>query len=177
MHELAEDSAWVELEWEQGEALWEEFDERFRFQVGEQPVIEEPAPSITWSLAAVFAGDDPGGFVAGRAEVATVVLRTLQACTDWYETVAFHDWVHPSALLRPHKAGGLEDVPGWENGGLFPNGDYTVFVNRDYTFGIVGHPLEMSLCVFGEQALAAVAAADSDALTVVLRRDGKPWRI
>jgi hypothetical protein len=51
-----------------------------------------------------------------------LVLGTLQDCTEWWETVVFHDWAHPSALFRPHKVDEPEEVPGWDIGGLFPNG-------------------------------------------------------
>ncbi len=37
-------------------------------------------------------------------------------------------WAHPSSLFRPHKVDHPEEVPGWEVGGLFPNGDSTIFV-------------------------------------------------
>jgi Protein of unknown function (DUF2716) len=91
-------------------------------------------------------------------DVAALVLGTLQDCTEWWETVVFHDWAHPSALFRPHKVDEPEEVPGWDIGGLFPNGDYTIFVGRDDAFGILGHPLEHTLCVFGEPAVRAFAA-------------------
>ena len=77
--------------------------------------------------------------------------------------VAFHDWVHPSLLFWPHQADRPEDVPGWDGGGLFPNGDYTIFVGRDYAFGVLGHPWERSSCVFGEPAVAAFTAPGTTA--------------
>jgi Protein of unknown function (DUF2716) len=82
--------------------------------------------------------------------------------------------VHPSCLFRPHKVDEPDEVRGWDVGGLFPNGDYTIFVGRDYALGILGHPWEHSLCVFGEPAVAAFAARNHGVLTRVLRRDGQP---
>ena len=51
-----------------------------------------------------------------------------------------------------------------------PNGDYTIFVGRDHAFGIVGHPWEQSLCVFGELAVNAFAARNQGALPEIRRR-------
>jgi hypothetical protein len=173
-----EEDAWVDLDWDAGKVLWAEFAERFQFRSGvdprDWPAIVEPVPSVVWDLSPVFTGEYSGGFAAGCRDVAALVLGTLQDCTEWYETVLFHDWVHPSHLFRPHKVDGPNEVPGWDVGGLFPNGDYTIFVGRDYAFGILGHPWEQSLCVFGARAEAAFTARNRNVLTTVLRRDAQP---
>ncbi len=167
---------WVGLDWEAGKVLWSDFAERFRFRAGttskDWPAIAEPAPSVVWDLSAIYSGTCPGGFLAGVQVVAGLVLGTLQDCTDRFETVAFHDWVHPSALFRPNSVDAPSEVPGWDTGGLFPNGDYTIFVGRDHAFGIVGHPWEQSLCVFGDRAVDAFAARNHGALEKVLRQRG-----
>jgi hypothetical protein len=71
---------------------------------------------VVWDLAPVFDGSFPGGPLAGRAAVAGLVLGTLQDCTEWYESVAFHDGVHPSALFLPHAVEVPQEVPGWDEG-------------------------------------------------------------
>lgn len=86
----------------------------------------------------------------------------------------FHDWVHPSVLFRPHKVDGPREVPGWDTGGLFPNGDYTIHLGRDDAFGIVGHPWEQSLCVFGAPAVGAFITRNVETLAIIIRRDGRP---
>jgi hypothetical protein len=67
-------------------------------------------------------------------------------------------------------------VPGWDVGGLLPNGDYTIFVGRDHAYGILGHPWERSLCIFGEPALAVFTARNQAIPPTILRRDGNPVR-
>jgi hypothetical protein len=168
---------WVEVD-DADRCLWEEFAQRFHFRAGTSPAswpaIDEPTPSTAWDLSSVFAGECLGGFATGVRRVAELVLGTLQDCTVWYESVVFHDWVHPSKVFRPHAAGSVDDVPGWDTGGLFPNGDYTIFVNPGYRFGILGHPWERSLCVFGDEALASVSKRDIGILRPVIRRNGQP---
>jgi hypothetical protein len=174
---------WVELADDAGRRLWAEFAQRFRFRAGvartSWPAIDEPAPSVTWDLSRVFAGDCTGGFEAGMRRMAELVLCTLQDCTGCTESVVFHDWAHPSRLFHPHAVEAVDDVPGWDTGGLFPNGDYTIFVSRDHRLGIVGHPWEQSLCVFGDQALRAASTCaastrDEGILGPIIRRDGQP---
>lgn len=173
-----EDEVWAELDWDAGKVLWAEFADRYQFRAGTSPdkwpAIVEPIPSVVWDLYPVFTGHYPGGFAAGSRGVAALVLDTLRACTEWPETVVFHDWVHPSRLFGPHEVDEPEEVRGWDVGGPFPNCDYTIFVSRDYAFGIVGHPWERSLCVFGESAVAGFAARDQGAFTKGPRRDGQP---
>jgi hypothetical protein len=63
------EDGWVELEWEAGKVLWNDFAERFRFRAGsapkDWPAIAEPVPSVTWDLSPIFSGDCPGGFDTG----------------------------------------------------------------------------------------------------------------
>jgi hypothetical protein len=173
-----DDDVWVELEWDVGKVLWAEFADRFRFRARisphRWPAIVEPTPSVVWDLGQIFTEDYPGGFAAGSRDIAALVLGTLQDCTEWPETVAFHDWVHPSGMFRRHKVDDPEEVPGWNTGCLFPNGDYTIFVGRDCAFGLLGHPWERSLCVFGDSAVTTFAARNRGVLTTVLRRKGGP---
>lgn len=168
---------WVELDWDASKLLWAEFADRHQFRAGVNPdhwpAIIEPVPSVVWDLDPIFSGHYPGGFAAGCRDVAALVLGTLQDCTPWPETAVFHDWVHPSCLFRPYQADQPEEVPGWDVGGLFPNGDYTIFAGRDYAFAILGHPWEHSLCLIGT-AVTAFAARNHGTLTTVLRRDGQP---
>jgi hypothetical protein len=55
-----------------------------------------------------------------------------------------------------------------------PERDYTIFVGRDHTFGIVGHPWEQSLCVFGDRAVDAFAARNHGVVETIIRRRAKP---
>jgi hypothetical protein len=172
---MDQDDVWGLLEDDAQRYLWTEFADRYRFRAGvnprKWPGITEPTPSITWDLSPVFSG---GRFNEDSRRVAQLVLDLLTTCTDWWESVVFHDWVHPSALFWPHRADTVEDVPGWWAGGLFPNGDYTIFVAREDRFGVFGHPWEQSLCVFGADAVAAFDRLNRGTLTRVLRRDGHP---
>jgi Protein of unknown function (DUF2716) len=171
----AEQAVWTELERDAGRQLWAEFAERYHFRAGTSPKawpgIREPTPSITWDLSAIFRGPQ---FDEDSRAVAQLVLDVLTVCTEWWESVVFHDWVHPSAQFWPHRVDTLDDVPSWDAGGLFPNGDYTIFLARGDRFGVFGHPWEQTLCVFGADALAALRQHNHGALTHILRQDGQP---
>ena len=101
--------------------------------------------------------------------VAGFVLGALQDCTEWYESVAFHDGVHPSAMFRPHALGVPHEDLRWDDGGLFPDGDFMIFVPRDHGYGIVGDPWAQTLCVFGMPAVEAVGRRNAGVLKPRLR--------
>jgi hypothetical protein len=157
-----DEGGWLPVDDGDGEALWRRFAATFGFRAGttakDWPAIREPVPSVTYGL---------GPFTGERmAAVARLVADVLRAVTRPEETVVFHDWVHPSSRLLPHR---LTD-----EGPLFPNGDYAIAVAEDLRFGVLGHPWERSLCFFGAAAVDAVDRLNRGTLTAVLRRDGTP---
>ncbi|WP_414646490.1 DUF2716 domain-containing protein [Embleya scabrispora] len=92
------------------------------------------------------------------------------------------DWQHTCYRLRP-------DVPetdmflprvlegrsreGWPFG-LYPDGDYHIFLAQDLRFGTFGHPWEHTLCVFGAELLNVIEQDIHHILGRPLRRDGAP---
>jgi Protein of unknown function (DUF2716) len=170
-----EDNVWTELEHDAERQLWAEFADRYQFRAGTRPEawpgIHEPTPSVTWDLSEVFTGND---FADGSRRVAQLLLELLTASTEWWESLVFHDWVHPSILFWPHRVDSLDGIPGWQTGGLFPNGDYTILLAWGDRFGVFGHPWEQSLCVFGAQAVDTLDRLDHGTLTQILREDGYP---
>ncbi|WP_170232195.1 DUF2716 domain-containing protein [Saccharothrix saharensis] len=167
-----EEDAWVELDRGFQELLRADFVEEFGFRFGvrpeDYPAIREPAPSVTWDLAPLY-----DAFGESAQPLAQLVCDVLRECTEYWESVVAHDWVHPSVLYRPHRVVDVTDLDGWDVT-LIPNGDYTTFVAKDLSFGVFGHPWERSLCFFGEPAVHASQRLNDDLLTRVLRRDGRP---
>lgn len=58
------------------------------------------------------------------------------------------DCQHQSWWFRPHEQATWEDRQ-WPVG-VFPNGDYYVFLTEDMTTGTFGHHWEQTLCIFGK---------------------------
>lgn len=55
----------------------------------------------------------------------------------------------------------------------YPKGDYSIFLREDFSEGIVGHPWEQSLCVFGERLVGSLGRTLATWLPVI-RIDGRP---
>lgn len=51
----------------------------------------------------------------------------------------------------------------------FPNGDYSIYVPPDLTFGFFAHPWEQSLCVFGASFIEVFNNVKSPRINSLLR--------
>lgn len=109
---------------------------------------------------------------APRRPVAQLVCDVLRACTEYWDSVFWHDSVHQSAQYRPHRVTDITDLDGWEYT-RYPNGDYLIFVSKDLSFGILGNHHEERLCFFGETAAQAATELNRGILGPLLRRDGQ----
>jgi hypothetical protein len=161
-------------------AAWERFDSAFTFRpsLTEFPGIQEPAPSVTWSLDVL--DDDPNGH--RRDLVIDAVQDGLTACTPPGASLLILDWHHTCYALRPDLPPTdmfLPAVvegraqPGWPLS-PYPDEDYTIFLAEDFSFGTFAHPWEPSLCLFGAPLLDKTANAIHRIMPTVLRRDGRP---
>jgi hypothetical protein len=164
--------AWVELEWDFQRELWEEFQAEFGFHRGHKPAdwpaIQEPTPSLTWDMSSIYQAGS--GFVEAARPVAQLVCDVLRECTEYWDSVIWHDGVHPSAQYRPHRVTDVGDLEGWEFS-HYPNGDYSIFVSKDFSFGTLGNHFEKSLCFFGSPVVEAMNKLNAGLLTRMLRRD------
>ncbi|MEU1481343.1 DUF2716 domain-containing protein [Streptomyces sp. NPDC005760] len=147
-------AAWEAMPEEESEARWSRFIDRFRFRPGvhpeDWPAVDEPAPSVTYDLTPLFEAAEPeSSAVLDRLE--RQVLASLTEAFPAGERLAVLDWQHTGQWFRPHLAA---DVP-WPVP-VFPNGDYHLFLTEDLTDGILGHPWERTLCVFGPRLTATL---------------------
>ncbi len=151
------------------------FIERFEFcparPPSEGPCLREPTPSIAWDIGGLLTAG-PGGDEL-RAGFTLKLLAALQQvtlpsgqmlaldATHWFEHYAFD----------PHRLRGV----GRDEWALsvVPDGCFSIFVTPDFSFGMVGNPVERTFCVFGRRLLDAVLADPPPGLGAVLRGDGQ----
>jgi Protein of unknown function (DUF2716) len=55
-----------------------------------------------------------------------------------------------------------------------PDGDYSIFLAEDFSYGYFGHPWEATICIFGQPLLEAFQKNPPQLFSKILRRDGKP---
>lgn len=129
--------------------LWDRFDDAFSFNPTawreRQPVIEEPAGSVTFDL------ERARDTWAVHAINALVVWALAQVQPDQERPLLVLDWQHPAYRFWPHRSVLYGDESAFPFQVFpFPDGDYYSFVTDDLRQGTFGHPWEPSLCVWGE---------------------------
>lgn len=164
--------AWIEADWVTQKEGWSAFEAAFGFRPSvnsaEWPAIREPIPSVTIDLSPIFDNEGPT-FASGASCVDAVALHAFVQLLGSDDRLLVLDWQHPCYLFSPHRQA-LDSEP-WEVT-VFPNGDYYIFLAKDMTAGVFGHPWEQTLCIWGSDLIPLLA----DPLAIILpvaRRDGQ----
>jgi hypothetical protein len=148
--------AWEQLGWRgmshgQMDEAWKTFEQRMESDVRGE--FHTPFPATTWDISPIY--------LRGRehldhteADLTLKALSALQECTRPGEELLALDWNHPCYFFDPH--GGVTDAhPSSWAVPILPNGDNYLFLAQDYRFGIIGNCVDMTICVFGQELLAA----------------------
>lgn len=168
--------AWEELSRDEESALWSRFDADFDFTPSVRwedfPGIREPRPSETYSIASIYDGDELR-YARLNADLQQWGLRAFQKLAsptnDWLYVL---DWQHQCYRFFPHIPFELSEYNEWTIP-LLPNGDYYIFLAKDFSWGVFGHPWEQTMCVFGERLLATLNNERPELLTKLVRSDGR----
>jgi len=150
--------------------VWSRFNRKFCFRPGMErstwPAINEPHDSITWSL--VLLEDESSGDARINA-LTRALQRGLSSCTPANEFLFFLDWHHDCFRLKPEAL--MDDDAAFAYRAV-PDGDYSVFADREFRLGTFGHPWESTICIFGSELLEIVSADVTTALGASIRIGG-----
>ncbi len=136
------------------ETVWTPFDRQFRFRpsVRVWPGFDEPVDSVSYDIGHVYG--DPEQYARLTLDLCRKLVAALRRCVKVGEFVHVLDWQHPSYRFRPHVPFKYSSEEDWPIPAL-PNGDYYIFISQDLAFGVLGHPWEQTMCVFGRPLLDA----------------------
>jgi hypothetical protein len=154
---------WAELDRDEYDLVWDRFDDVFEFRPEYhervKPAISEPSPFVTFNLA-----DDRAD--ARLDAVNALFLNAFRAVIPADGRMFVLDWQHTSYSYFPHRGDGKWPL------GIYPDGDYFIFLADDFSFGTFGHPWQLSLCVFGQPLLNALDGRLHQLLNVVRSAGG-----
>ncbi len=168
-------AAWQELDEGEYDSVWNRFERDFVFKPSVRPEhwpgIAEPSQSETYGLSG-FLDRDKSHYASLNAEIQGWALdafrRLLPSESDYLYAL---DWQHSCYTFFPHVSFELDEFGDWTIP-ILPDGDYHIFLEREFKWGIFGHPWEQTLCVFGEQLLAILRENRPGVLSSLLRTDG-----
>jgi hypothetical protein len=162
-------SAWEETDYEQ---IWTPFDAKFNFRPSMEsfPGYTEPVPSVTYDIASAYGNEK--SYNALEADLYIKLLKSFRELLQTGEYVWALDWQHQTYKFFPHREFLGSDPEQWKVP-LFPNGDYYIFLEKGMEWGVLGHPWEKTMCVFGEKLITSISVDPPTLFSRVHRRDGK----
>ena len=171
-------SAWEDLPYhgDIASSAWDHLDNALSFRPSVTPKswpgIVEPQPSITYAIGHIYNGD---GVRATQLEedLARTTHAAFRACMQADQRLYAFDWQHVTYWFYPYRSFPAGDLEAWCVP-VLPNGDYSIFLAEDFSFGIFGHPWEQTLCVFGQRLLDSYAQAQPLLFTQIVRINGMP---
>jgi len=167
-----EDISGPHFEGEEDKAVWEKFNSRFEFHPGvySMPAIRDPTPSITYFIGHIYGSADRYSELV--ADLNVRMLAAFRRCVPPDGWLYALDWHHPSYHFRPHVLFDAADEKEWRVP-VLPNGDYYIFLAEDLRFGVIGHPWEKTMCVYGTELLTALEADQPLLFDTIVRENGK----
>ncbi|MFY2789330.1 DUF2716 domain-containing protein [Rhodococcus sp. MALMAid1271] len=149
---------WTELDRTAETEHWSVFNSRFGFGPGTEPeswpAITEPAPSMTFDLAAHTVGTT-ASWSARTDAINAEALRCF--VTEFSDNPVFVvlDWQHTGYSFDAEAHADAAENGEWRVP-VYPDGDYYIFARDGFTEGTFGHPWERTLCVFGPRMVATL---------------------
>lgn len=138
---------WQELQPDEYDSVWDRFYSRFKFRPDYYersiPAISEPTPFETFDLSQ----DIDDSFID---VMNAIFAKAFSKISKPQRHIYVLDWHHTCYKFDP------QESAAWTLG-IFPDGDYYIFLADDFSFGTFGHPWQLSLCVFGQSLLDATS--------------------
>ncbi len=172
----ANEDRWTHLGWqrltvEEKDDIWERFDSRFQFDQSRfapnASAIVEPTPSVTWAFEKSPLGDQADAesrtqTLLGGLREATKPGERLYALAPprWYDHYTFD----PHRLETSSRDSWAVSVN--------PDDGFAILLTPDLRFGVVVNPVERTICVFGQELLAAMGDDTSSGFGRAVRRNG-----
>ncbi|MCA1032540.1 DUF2716 domain-containing protein [Bacillus timonensis] len=144
---------WISFSDIEYERVWNKVYEDFKFEpsISKFPAFHVPSPFVTYDVSNYFGACDDFSVYEELEEKALIAFR---ANTLKEEYILALDWQHDCFWFNPHLEIEKDEFDEWKIP-IFPDGDYSFFIQKDFKWGYLGHPWERSITVFGEELLAS----------------------
>ena len=152
-----------ELESDEYNRVWDLFEEEFKFNPSvnstEWPGIIEPKPSytLTWRNRDIESLDFDG--------LEAHFLNAFKLLPEKSRICYALDWQHTSYKINDLQY--EKETPLL----IFPDGDYYIWLSRDFVTGTFGHPWEQTICVFGEELIKMTRDPLPNTFSTIIREN------
>lgn len=140
-------SAWELLSQNEYYSVWDNFEEQFDFKPtvypNQFPSIKEPENSVVYQFEYPNAENENKVI----KDINHKSLLSFRNIVPSDKSIYALDWQHDCYWFYPHLLFEEWRIP------VFPDGDYSIFLAKDFSFGIFAHPWEQTFCVWGNTLL------------------------
>ncbi|MGO4548038.1 DUF2716 domain-containing protein [Paenibacillus sp. 2TAB23] len=162
------DYGWILLTDEEEKELWSKFNKVFHPRPSKSIFPSYiPTPFIQYDISNCYTEE----FIQDFEDKAA---SAFQNCTTPGEHIYALDWQHDCYLVDARKEF-PRHVP-WrvDNGewiiSIYPDGDYHFFLASDFSWGILGHPWENTITIYGDKLLSCFSKTQPMMLHKVIKR-------
>jgi hypothetical protein len=133
-----------QLSQEEYQIAWDRFYALFHFKpdVKNFPAVESGKPSLTFTIRDFLSP----GYVPDELE--KFAIQLFRGITKPGERLYALDWQHPCYDFDPRKEMDRDEFDEWIVP-VVPNGDYYIFLTKDFTNIWFGHPWEETITLIG----------------------------
>ncbi|MCO0600445.1 DUF2716 domain-containing protein [Peribacillus butanolivorans] len=146
---------WIELSTLEYKEVWDRIYDAFKFEPGmsDFPSFEVPNPFITYDVSKylnVSVDLDTYDEIYNDLEEKSLIV--FQELTQKNEYMYALDWQHPGYWINPRLEFPKSEFDEWTVP-IFPNGDYYFFIHKNFEWGLLGHPWERTITIFGKELI------------------------
>ena len=144
--------------------IWNKFYDIFDFKPSiykkDWPTFNVVKPSITYDISDFYNQQSFEDAYKFYDDLHKKSLMAFRECSLECEKLYALDWHHSCYEFDPWQE--IEKIEfEYADGSkikkwpieVLPNGDYYIFLASDFRWGILGHPWEKSMCVFGQELI------------------------
>lgn len=156
-------------------AAWQKFYNRFVFSpsIYAFPGFADPTPSTTYFIGHVYG--QTAYYPPLVNDLNARMLEAFRRCVPADGWLYALEWRKPGYRFRPHVPFNDKDERSWPVP-VLPDGDYYIFLAEDLRFGVVGHPWEQTMCIYGAELLEAVGMDSPLLFDTMIRENGRQLR-
>lgn len=144
---------WIELSELEYEKVWNKIDDdlkfkpsisRFRFRP-----FKVPSPFITYDISDYYGEINDLEVYDDLEEKTLLVFQDITTEDEWIYAL---DWQHQCYWINPYLEFEKNEFDEWKIP-IFPNGDYYFYINKNFEWGILGHPWKQTITIFGKDLI------------------------
>lgn len=156
---------WIPFSHQEYDQVWDRIYRDFKFKPSTSifPSFQVSLPFITYDISDylrdsidldVYDTLEDSADLDAYNDLEEQALDAFKTITSVDEYILALDWQHESYWVNPRLEFEKDEFGEWTIP-IFPNGDYYLFIQKDFKWGYLKNPWEKSITIFGEEVIHA----------------------